>query len=245
MLDDTAQSKLDKVDAMLARTSTPKQDAALFAEMLSLPNDGRHPTLDLTPELRRQRTLEALGSKLEMQARQKPVLMIVEDAHWIDPTSLEALGYVIDRVHNVQMLVIVTYRPEFNPPWVARPYVMLLAINRLGKREIGMMIDALIGNKPLSVDIREDIIERTDGVPLFVEEMTKAVLEQEVRARHSGQLLRFRHRRCGPCKPSGIVDGTARPNSAPPRRWHRSAQLLGASSLILCWWRWPKSQRMI
>ena len=177
MLDDTAQSKLDKVDAMLARTSTPKQDAALFAEMLSLPNDGRHPTLDLTPELRRQRTLEALGSKLEMQARQKPVLMIVEDAHWIDPTSLEALGYVIDRVHNVQMLVIVTYRPEFNPPWVARPYVMLLAINRLGKREIGMMIDALIGNKPLSVDIREDIIERTDGVPLFVEEMTKAVLE--------------------------------------------------------------------
>ena len=177
MLDDTAQAKLDKLDAVLAQTSTSKQDAALFAEMLSLPNDGRHPNLDLTPELHRQRTLEALGSKVEMQARQKPVLMIIEDAHWVDPTSLEAFGHVIDRVHNVQILLIVTFRPEFNPPWVGRPYVTLLAINRLGKREIGRMIDALIGNKPLSADIREDIIERTDGVPLFVEEMTKAVLE--------------------------------------------------------------------
>ena len=177
VFDDTAQAKLDKLDAVLAQTATSKQDAALFAEMLSLPNDGRHPKLDLAPELHRQRTRETLGCKVEVQTRQNPVLMIIEDAHWVDPTSLEAFGRVIDRVHNVRILLIVTFRPEFNPPWVGRPYVTLLAINRLGKREIGTMIDALIGDKPLPANTRDDIVERTDGVPLFVEEMTKAVLE--------------------------------------------------------------------
>jgi class 3 adenylate cyclase/tetratricopeptide (TPR) repeat protein len=177
VLDDTAQAKLDKLDALLAQTSTPEQEVALFAEMLSLPNDGRYPKLDLTPELHRQRTLEALGSKVEVQARQNPVLMIIEDAHWIDPTSLEAFGRVIDRLHSARILLIVTFRPDFDPPWVGRPNVTLFGINRLGKRESSTMIDAVIGNKPLPANIREDIIERTDGVPLFVEEMTKAVLE--------------------------------------------------------------------
>ena len=138
VLADTAQAKLDKLDAVLAQTPTSNQNAALLAEMLSLPNDGRHPKLDLTPELHRQRTLEALVSKVEVQARQNPVLMIIEDAQWVDPTSLEVFGRVIDRVHNMRILLIVTFRPEFNPPWVGRPYVTLLAINRLKKREIGL-----------------------------------------------------------------------------------------------------------
>ena len=96
--DDTPQVKLDKLDAVLAQTSTSKQDAALFAEMLSLPNDGRYPALDLTPEQRRQRTLEALISQMEALTRQNPVLMIFEDAHWTDPTSLEVFGRVVDRI---------------------------------------------------------------------------------------------------------------------------------------------------
>ena len=96
--DDTAQAKLDKLDAVLAQTSTSKQDAALFAEMLSLPNDGRYPALELTPEQRRQRTLEALVSQVEALTRQNPVLMIFEDAHWTDPTSLEVFGRIVDRV---------------------------------------------------------------------------------------------------------------------------------------------------
>src|SRR5262249_10237809 len=145
--------------------------------MLSLPTDGRHPKLDLIPELHRKRTLEALVSKVEVQARQNPALVIIEDAQWVDPTSLEAFGRLIDQVHNMRILLIVTFRLDFDPPWVGRPDVTLLTINRLGKREIGTMIDAVIGNKPLPANIREDIIERTDGVPLFVEEMTKAVLE--------------------------------------------------------------------
>ena len=139
--DDTAQAKLDKLDAVLAQTSTSKQDAALFAEMLSLPNDGRYPALDMTPEQRRQKTLAALISQVEAIARQSPVLMIFEDAHWTDPTSLELFGRVVDRVRSLRVLLIVTFRPDFDPPWVGRPYVTFLAINRLGERDIGAMID--------------------------------------------------------------------------------------------------------
>ena len=96
--DDTTQAKLDKLDAVLAQTSTPIQDAALFAEMLSLPNDGRYPALDLAPEERRQRTQEALTAQLAGLTRQRPVLMIVEDAHWVDPTSLEVFGRAVDQI---------------------------------------------------------------------------------------------------------------------------------------------------
>ena len=98
--DDTAQAKLDKLDALLAQSFTPRQDAALFAEMLSLPNDGRYPTLELTPQQRRQKTLEALTAQVEALSRQNPVLMIFEDAHWVDPTSLEVLGRAVDRIQN-------------------------------------------------------------------------------------------------------------------------------------------------
>jgi predicted ATPase len=175
--DDTAQTKLDKLDTMLAQTSTSKHDAALFAEMLLLPNDGRYPKLDLEPEQRRQKTLEALTAQMEALSRQNPVLMIFEDAHWTDPTSLETFDRVVDRIRSLRVLLIVTFRSEFDPPWVGRPYVTLLAINRLGERDIDAMIDRVVGDKPLPANIRRDIIERTDGIPLFVEEMTKAVLE--------------------------------------------------------------------
>jgi predicted ATPase len=116
--DDTSQAKLDKLDAVLAHTSTRTEDAALFAEMLSLPSGGRYPTLELTPEQRRQRTLEALVSQVEALTRQSPVLMIFEDAHWTDPTSLEVLGRIVDRVRTLRALLIVTFRQEFDPPWV-------------------------------------------------------------------------------------------------------------------------------
>jgi predicted ATPase/class 3 adenylate cyclase len=176
---DTQQQKLDKLDALLAQTSTSAQDAALIAEMMSLPNDGRYPTLELTPQQRRQRTLEALTAQMEALSQQNPVLMIFEDAHWADPTSLEAFGRVVDRIRTFRVLLLVTFRSEFNAPWVGRPYVTALIINRLTEREASAMIDCIVGNKPLPASIRQDIIERTDGIPLFVEEMTKAVLEAE------------------------------------------------------------------
>jgi class 3 adenylate cyclase/predicted ATPase len=175
--DDTPQAKLDKLDAMLAQTATSIQDAELFAEMLSLPNDGRYPALVLAPQQRRQRTLGALFAQTRALARSSPLLMIFEDVHWIDPTSLEALNQTVDRIKTLPALLIVTFRPEFQPPWIGRPHVTALTVNRLAQRDIDAMIDRVVGNKLLPASVRQDIIERTDGIPLFVEEMTKAVLE--------------------------------------------------------------------
>jgi len=177
--DDTLPTKLDKLDAVLAQTSTSKQDAALFAEMLSLPSDGRYPALDPDPLQRRQKTLKALNVQMEVLSRSHPVLMIVEDVHWSDPTSLEAFGRAVASVANHRVLMIVTFRHEFESPWIGRPHVTFLSLNRLPQRDIDVMIDGVVGNKSLPASIRRDIVERTDGIPLFVEEMTKAVLEAE------------------------------------------------------------------
>ena len=177
--DDTVEAKLDKLDALLAQTSTTKQDATLFAEMLSLPNDGRYPALDLAPQQRRQKTLEALTTQLAGLASQQPVLIIFEDAHWADPTSLEAFGRTVDRTKTLPVLLIITFRPEFNAPWAGQSHVTSLTLNRLGERDAAAIIERLVGNKELPADVMAEIVERTDGIPLFVEEMTKAVLEAE------------------------------------------------------------------
>jgi class 3 adenylate cyclase/tetratricopeptide (TPR) repeat protein len=177
--DDSWQAKLDKLDALLAQSSTSARDAALFAEMLSLPNDGRYPVLELAPQQRRQQTLEALVLQVATLSRQNPVLMVFEDVQWTDPTTLELFGLIVERIPTLHVLLIITFRPEFVPPWIGPPYVTALTINRLRQREVGAMIDRVVGNKSLAESVREDIIERTDGVPLFVEEITKAVLEAE------------------------------------------------------------------
>ena len=147
--------------------------------MLSLPNDGRYPALELDPQQRRQKTLEALIAQVEALSRQNPVLMIFEDAHWIDPTSLEAFGRAVDRTKNAWRAA------DRHVPTGIRAAVDWTAVchrtysQSAGEREIAAMIDGVTGNKPLPASIRQDIIERTDGIPLFVEEMTKAVLEAE------------------------------------------------------------------
>ena len=177
--DDTLQAKLDKLDAVLAQSSTSAHDATLFAEMLSLPNDGRYPALDLTPQQRRQGTLEALVLQVMAFTRRNPVLMIFEDAQWADPTTLELFDHVVNRISSLRVLLIVTFRPEFEPQWIGRPHVTAFTLNRLAEREVGAMIDGLAGNKLLPANVRKDIIQRTDGIPLFVEEMTKAAMEAE------------------------------------------------------------------
>ena len=147
--DDTPQAKLDKLDAVLAQSFMPRLDAALFAEMLSLPNDGRYSKLELNPQQRRQRTLQALTAQLEKLASQQPTLMIFEDVHWIDPTSLEALNRTIDRIKTLPVLLIVTFRPEFNAPWTGQSHVTSLVLNRLGKHEAAAIIVGVAGNKEL------------------------------------------------------------------------------------------------
>jgi len=157
--DDTPQARLDKLDAMLAQSATSREDASLLAEMLSLPNDGRYPALELGPEQRRQSTLEALILQMQALTLSSPVLMIFEDAHWADPSSLEVFGRVVDRIRTLRVLLIVTFRPEFEPPWIGLPHVPALTVNRLGEREVGAMIDRVVGNKLISANIRQDIIE--------------------------------------------------------------------------------------
>ena len=233
--DDAQQVKLDKLDTLLAQSSTSPHDAALLSEMLSLPNDGRYPVLELAPQQRRQKTLEALVLQVAALARQNPVLMIFEDAHWTDPTSLELFGRIVDKIPDLPVLLIVTYRPEFDPPWIGQPHVTALTLNRLGAREIDAMIDRVIGNKALPESIRQDIIERTDGIPLFVEEMTKAVLEAETesaaRAHCCGSLLGI----SSPGKPARLANGAARPARSGQRSgadWgsHRTRVLTCAAS---------------
>src|SRR5438876_261909 len=164
---ESSQVKADKLDALLAQTSTPPQNAALFAEMLSLPNDGRYPPVEVEPQLRRQKTLQALGSHIEALARIDPVLMIFEDAQWTDPTSLELFARAVDLAVSRRLLILVAFRPEFSPPWIGRSHVTALSLNRLARRDIQFLIEGVVGNRSLPEDIRQDIIERSDGIPLF------------------------------------------------------------------------------
>ena len=115
--------------------------------------------------------------QIETLSRQSPILMIVEDAHWAAPSSLEVVGRLIDKIAGLRVLVFVTFRPEFAAPWIGRPHVTALTINRLAPAEVMALIDRVASDKPLAANIRQDIVERADGIPLFVEEMTKAVLE--------------------------------------------------------------------
>ena len=197
--DDTPVLKLDKLDALLALASAPKQDRALIAELLSIPNDGRYPTLDLPPQQRRQKTLDALNAQMEGLSRVTPLLMIFEDAHWADPTTLEVFGRCIDRIPKIRVLLLVTFRPEFQAPWTGRPHVTSILLNRLTEGEANAMIDRVVGNKPLPAKLRRDIIERSDGIPLFIEEMTNAVLEALVRLLQSVRWRQF-HPRYGKCR---------------------------------------------
>jgi len=173
---DDAKTKLDKLDALLATPATSREDAALLAELLSLPNDGRYPALELSSQQRRQKTLEALIGQIDASARKSPVLMIFEDADWADPSSLEVLGRLVDQIDAMSALLFVTFRPEFAPSWLGRSHVTSRTITRLAPLEGMALIDQVAGDKPLATNIRNDMVERADGIPLFVEEMTKAVL---------------------------------------------------------------------
>jgi len=175
--DDTLQTKLDKLDSLLLQSFESRSDAALFAEMLSVPNDGRYPKREQTPQQRRQTMLEALTAQLEKLASQHPALMIFEDIHWIDPTSLEVLNRTVDGIKTLPVLLIVTFRPEFDAPWTGQSRVTNLVLNRLEEPEAAAIIARVTGNKVLPADLMAEIVARTDGIPLFVEEMTKAVLE--------------------------------------------------------------------
>jgi predicted ATPase len=163
---------------VLAQATDDLSEAApLLAALLSLPAGERYPQLNLTPQKQKQRTLWALVAQVEGLARRQPVLALFEDAHWSDPTSLELYDLIVDRVPALRVLLIITFRPEFTPPWTGRPHVTSLTLNRLPPRQRAEMIAGITGGKALPDEIAAQIIHRTDGVPLFVEELTKTVIE--------------------------------------------------------------------
>src|SRR5271157_4297287 len=173
--DDTVEAKLAKLRALLASGTRDEDDFALLSELLSLPNNAA--ALNLSPQRKREKLFEAMLDQLEAVVRRRPVLMVFEDALWIDPTSRELLDLTVDRVRRLPVLLAITFRPEFQPPWGGRSHVTSLALNRLGERDGEALVQTLAGNAALAPEIVAEIVERTDGVPLFVEELTKAVLE--------------------------------------------------------------------
>jgi class 3 adenylate cyclase len=176
--EDAADERLDKLEAVLTQATNDLGEAApLLAALLSIPAGERYSPLNLTPQKQKEKTLQSLVAQVEGLAARQPVLMVFEDAQWSDPTSLELLDLIIDRAPARPLLLIVTYRPEFSPPWAGRPHVNLLALNRLAPRQRVEMIAGITGGKALPEEIAAQIVERTDGVPLFVEELTKAVVE--------------------------------------------------------------------
>jgi class 3 adenylate cyclase/tetratricopeptide (TPR) repeat protein len=177
--DDTPAAKLEKLEVLLALAAPPDEDLALLADLLSLPASGRHPLPNLSPQRKKERTLEALIRQLEGLARQQPVVLVFEDAHWSDPTSRDLLDLTVERVSSLPVLLIVTFRPEFQPSWVGQPQVSMVALNRLDRHDRTILVEQIAG-KPLPDEVVDQIVDRTDGVPLFVEELTKSVLESSL-----------------------------------------------------------------
>jgi class 3 adenylate cyclase/tetratricopeptide (TPR) repeat protein len=178
--DDTAEEKLAKLEAVLAQSNAPPEEIGLIAALLSIPNAARYPLPELGPQKRKEKTLTALLAHMERLAARQPVLIVYEDVHWIDPTTLELLTLTIERVQHLPVLLLVTARPEFTPSWPAYAHVTHIELGRIGRDEGASLIAQVTGGKVLPSEVLQQILARTDGVPLFIEELTKAVVESGV-----------------------------------------------------------------
>jgi len=228
--EDPPAARLEKLEAVLARAAPPDEDVALLADLLYLPCSEHCPLPNLSAQRKKERTLEALIRQLEGLARQQPVLIIFEDAHWIDPTSRELLDLTVERVRSLPMLLILTFRPEFQPPWIGQSHVTTLALRRLGGREAAALVEWVSGNTGLSRNIVDEIVERADGVPLFLEELTKAVLEATTASPRCWRRTGYRTLRSLPrCTPHSSHASIASGRSQ--RRSGKSVQCSAASSV--------------
>jgi class 3 adenylate cyclase/tetratricopeptide (TPR) repeat protein len=179
--EDTDAERLEKLEAVLAQGTNDLSEAVpLLADLLSIPIGDRYPPLNLTPQKRKERTLQVQLAQIEGLAARQPVVVAFEDVHWSDATTRESLDLIIDRMPALRVLMIITFRPEFNPPWVGRPHVTMLTVSRLPPRRRAEMIAHVTGGRALPKEIADQIINRTDGVPLFIEELTKTVVESGI-----------------------------------------------------------------
>ena len=185
---DAPGQKLDKLEAMLARgtqqiaTATP-----LIAALLSIPTGERYPPLALSPVQQRRQTFAALLDQLEGLARQQPVLIVCEDLHWADATTLELFDLTVDRIRGLPIFVLMTSRPEFDPSWAGLANVSLLRLDRLDRQDTRALVEQVTVGRQLPREMMTQIIDRTDGIPLFVEELTKMVLESGLLVEDAGR----------------------------------------------------------
>ena len=200
--DDTPEQRLDKLEAILATSTSRVQAVApLYAALLSIPFIARYPPLAISPTQRRRRTLAALLDQIETLARQQPILLLFEDAQWADATTLELLDLTVERVRQLPVLALFTFRPEFEPPWVGLPNVGTLPLGRLDRNDVESMVARVTGGRVLPAEVMNQIVAKTDGNPLFVEELTKAVLETGILAAGPEG-----YRPSGPLPPLAIPD---------------------------------------
>ena len=176
--DDSATRRLDKLEAIVAIRGPSRQSAMpLLAALLAIPTGGRYPPSTLTPMQQRRQTLAALLDQLEALAQRQPVLLVFEDAHWADPTSVEMLDLMVERIRRLAILTLITFRPEFKPPWAGLANVSVLTLQRLRRRDVQAIVGGVAEGRTLPSEVMEQIVSKADGVPLFIEELTKAILE--------------------------------------------------------------------
>ncbi len=174
---DSPDEQLVKLSQLLGNGETASLDLAVIAALMSLPARVDDTVRGLDADALRERTLEALARNLESLASRRPLLVLFEDVQWSDPTTLELVGMLVERIRSWRALLVVTFRPEFVPPWTGEAHVSLVTLNRLDRSQCETMVTALAGGKPVPPEITEEIVARTDGVPLFVEELTRTILD--------------------------------------------------------------------
>ena len=187
---ETPAEKIAKVETVLRRFEAewPAGDIGLICELLSIPVDGRYRS-ELTPRQRKEQTLALLLRLIETIAARQPALMIFEDVHWIDPTSQELLVMLVERIATWRVLLLITARPEYVAPWPSHAHITTIALTRLDRRDGAMLVDRVAGGKALPAEVMEQIVSRADGVPLFLEELTKTVLESNLLEQRDGQYV--------------------------------------------------------
>src|SRR5262252_3317040 len=188
--DESPEAKFDTLERVLQTYRLPLDDVVpLFATLLSVPLPERYPPLNLTPQRQRQQTHEALVAWLLEETERQSVLAVWEDLHWADPSTLDVLSLLLDQVPTARMLTLLTCRPEFRLPWTTHAPVTQVTLNRLGRAQVEVMIPSLTGEKTLPTAMVEQIIAKTDGVPLFVEELVKMILESGLVREQGGRYV--------------------------------------------------------
>src|SRR5262249_46208270 len=180
--DEPLAARLEKLEGVLAAYRfSLAETVPLFAALLSVPvPEDRYPSLGLTPKEQRQQTHDALAAWFVEETERQTVLGVWEDLQWADPSTLDVLGLVIDQTPTVRMLTVLTFRPDFVPPWPTHSHMTPLTLNRLERPQVGALVSHLAGGKTLPSEVLQQIVSKTDGVPLFVEELTKMVLESKM-----------------------------------------------------------------